>query len=108
MQRAPLLIAGAALVLATGCRHELGRLAVMSPAGPATAPPSGPRVEGEDCALWLMGVPVGAPSLDAATRAALAGHRGAHALRDVRVQSSFWSALAFGQECLIVTGTPAA
>lgn len=106
MQRAALLIA--ALALAASCRHSLGGFAVVAPPTSAPRAHAGPVVEGEDCATWLFGLPLGAPSLTAATRAALAHRAGAHRLLDVEVQSSFWSAMAFGQECLIVRGTPAA
>ncbi len=106
MQRAALLIA--AVTLAGGCRHSLGGFAMVAPPTSAPRAHGGPQVEGKDCATWLFGLPLGAPSLTAATRAALAHHAGAGRLLDVQVQSSFWSAMAFGQECLIVRGTPAA
>lgn len=97
-----------AALLAGACRHDLGGLAAITPGPGDAAPPSGPRVEGRDCALSLLGIPLGSPDLGAATRAALAQQRGATRLVGVRVASSSWSVVAVGRACLFVSGTPAA
>ena len=91
-----------ALALLAACRHDLGTLSVIG--GEPAHAPAGPRVTGKDCAPWIFGIPAGAPSLPDALHAALTP--GTTRLVDVRVQSSFWTTAIYGQECLIVTGTP--
>ncbi|HVV87995.1 MAG TPA: hypothetical protein VHE35_33370, partial [Kofleriaceae bacterium] len=85
-----LVVAGA---LAGGCSQSLGHLSTLSTTeapGPARAP-NGPRVVGKSCTPWLLGYPVGTPSLEAATRAAQRAN-GAP-LEDVVVTKTFWNAV---------------
>jgi len=89
------------LLAVAGCSQSLGTLSAITIAGGPTAAPVGPRIRGKSCASSLMGLPLGAPSLEAAARAAQR-KSGAAELRDVRVSKTFWSIGLYSSECLVV------
>ena len=89
------------LLAVAGCSQSLGTLSAVTVAQGPTAPPVGPRIRGKSCASSLMGLPLGAPSIEAAARAAQAKSR-AGGLRDVRVSKTFWSIGVYSSECLVV------
>lgn len=91
------------VVFLGACSQSLGSLqAVSVSAATASVPPSGPRVRGESCGSSLMGLPIGAPSLEGAARAAQRARGAAGDLQDVRVSRTSWSIGIYGKECLVV------
>ena len=91
-----------AFALLAGCSQSLGRLdTIGAPVASSDAPFSGPRVTGKSCVSWVMGFPMGAPSLEKAARAAQT-RNGGGPLEEVGVSKTFWNAMVYGQECLVV------
>jgi len=91
-----------AIAVLAGCSQSLGRLETIgAPVAPSDVPFSGPRVKGKSCVSWVLGFPMGAPSLEKAARAAQTKNGGSP-LVEVGVSKTFWSAMVYGQECLVV------
>jgi hypothetical protein len=103
MQRASSLVF--ALIAVSACAQNLGTLGSLSLSLPSAAstPPTGPRIHGKSCGSSLFGLPLGAPSLESAARAAQRANGDASAtLTDVRVSRTTWSIGMYSNECLIV------
>lgn len=89
-------------ILLSACSQSLGTLSAVS-MHPGTVPvATGPRIRGESCGSSLLGLPLGAPSIETAARAAQRRRGSGEDLQDVRVTRTSWTIGVYARECLIV------
>jgi hypothetical protein len=88
---------------AAGCSVEIARLVAMSAIPAEDAGESMGRREGQVCRWWVLGVPLGLPTLDGAVNAATTPV-GGRLMRDVTVTSDHSVWVLFGQNCYTVRG----
>ncbi len=104
----PLALAcAAALLLCSACSTRLGDLTVASSKNiPTEFDEIASNVEGEDCVVIFLGIPIGTmnPTVDGAIDDALEGYPTADALSDLSIHASNWTVILFGQSCVTVKG----
>lgn len=86
-----------------GCSVEIARLAAISASDVDDARESLGHREGQVCRWWLLGVPFGLPTLEAALEAATAPV-GGRLVRDAVVTSDHSVWVVVGQNCYTIKG----
>lgn len=94
-----------ALVTMLGCTIRLGDFTVLSTKNvDVSAVKPGDRFSGEDCANTVLVFPLGDPNWKTAMDQALEKGKG-DILIDSVVTFKYWTAILFGQRCVIIDGT---
>ena len=99
------LIFCATVLLQAGCANRLGDFTVLSTRNvDVSGLKPGDRQKGEDCINSILGIPLGEPNWKNAMDQALEKGKG-DVLVDVVVSVNYWTAIVFGQQCVVIEGT---